>query len=105
MAQDLKIIKNGEDISGKGIKASSQILKDQLPDLTMELLSNISKTRLVIMVSHNLQIVKEYSDRIIELSDGKVINDYRNKKVCRLDEIKQKLVEGNLREKYGFPQA
>lgn len=60
----------------------------------MELLSNISKTRLVIMVSHNLQIVKEYSDRIIELSDGKVINDYRNKKVCRLDEIKQKLVEG-----------
>ena len=41
MAQNLKIIKNGEDISGKGIKASNQILKDQLPDLTMELLSNI----------------------------------------------------------------
>ena len=41
MAQNLQIIKNGEDISGKGIKASNQILKDQLPDLTMELLSNI----------------------------------------------------------------
>ena len=41
MAQNLQIIKNGEDISGKGIKASTQILKDQLPDLTMELLSNI----------------------------------------------------------------
>jgi len=41
MAQSLQIIKNGEDISGKGIKASNQILKEQLPDLTMELLSNI----------------------------------------------------------------
>lgn len=46
----------------------------------MELLSSISKSRLVIMVSHNLQIVKEYCNRIIEIADGSIINDYLNKK-------------------------
>lgn len=45
----------------------------------MELLSSISKSRLVIMVSHNLQIVKEYCNRIIEIADGSIINDYLNK--------------------------
>ena len=49
--------------------------------VVMELLKRISKTRLVIMVSHNLQLVKEYSDRIIELEDGKIINDYRVNKI------------------------
>ena len=39
--QSLQIIKNGEDISGKGIKASTQILAEQLPEITMGLLSNI----------------------------------------------------------------
>ena len=43
--------------------------------MVMELLKTISKDRLVIVVSHNLQLVKKYSDRIIELSDGKVIKD------------------------------
>lgn len=47
----------------------------------MELLSSISKSRLVIMVSHNLQIVKEYCNRIIEIADGSIINDYLNKKI------------------------
>ena len=46
----------------------------------MELLSSISKSRLVIMVSHNLQIVKEFCNRIIEIADGSIINDYLNKK-------------------------
>lgn len=41
MAQTLTIVKNGEDISGKGIRASEGILKTELPDLTMELLSNV----------------------------------------------------------------
>ena len=46
----------------------------------MELLSSISKSRLVIMVSHNLQIVKEYCNRIIEIADGSIVNDFLNKK-------------------------
>ena len=36
----------------------------------MELLKEISKERLIIMVSHNLELVKRYSDQIINLKDG-----------------------------------
>ena len=45
----------------------------------MTLLKKISENTLVIMVSHNLQIVKQFSDRIIELSDGRIIKDELNK--------------------------
>ena len=41
----------------------------------MELLSNIAKDRLVIMVTHNPELATKYSNRIIKLSDGKVIDD------------------------------
>lgn len=43
----------------------------------MELLKELSKTRLVIVVSHNLQLIDKYVDRKIELRDGKVINDIK----------------------------
>lgn len=38
---DLRIIKNGEDISGKGITESKKILADNLPDLTKDLIASI----------------------------------------------------------------
>ena len=38
----------------------------------MDILKSISKERLVILVSHNLLLVKEYSDKIIYLSNGEV---------------------------------
>ena len=41
----------------------------------MELLKEISKTRLVIMVTHNPEIANAYSTRIIKLLDGNVIDD------------------------------
>lgn len=41
----------------------------------MELIKEISKDKLVIMVTHNPELAKNYSSRIIELKDGKVIND------------------------------
>lgn len=41
----------------------------------METLKKISKTRLVIMVTHNAELAKEYSTRIIRLFDGRVIGD------------------------------
>jgi len=41
----------------------------------MNLLKEVSKDRLVIMVTHNPEIAKEYANRIIELKDGKIIND------------------------------
>ena len=39
----------------------------------MGILKNISKNRLVIMVSHNQELVDQYSDFIIHLKDGKII--------------------------------
>ena len=41
----------------------------------MELLSSIAKDRLVVMVTHNPELADNYSNRIIKLSDGKVIDD------------------------------
>ena len=43
----------------------------------MELIQKISKNRLVIMVTHNRDLAEQYSDRIVELLDGKVVSDTR----------------------------
>ena len=41
----------------------------------MELLKEISKDKLIIMVTHNPELAYEYSNRIIKCKDGKVIDD------------------------------
>ena len=41
----------------------------------MELLKEVAKDRLVIMVTHNPDLAEQYSTRIIRLLDGKVIGD------------------------------
>mgnify|MGYP002517442166 CR=1 FL=1 len=41
----------------------------------MKILKNISKEKLVIMVTHNNELASLYSDRIISLKDGIIIND------------------------------
>ena len=41
----------------------------------MELLKEVAKDRLVIMVTHNPELAEEYSTRIVRLSDGKVVDD------------------------------
>lgn len=41
----------------------------------MELIKEIAEDKLVIMVTHNPELAKEYSTRIIELKDGKVMSD------------------------------
>lgn len=49
----------------------------------MDLLKEIAKDKLVIMVTHNPELAKEYSTRIVELKDGLIINDsnpYEEKK-------------------------
>lgn len=43
----------------------------------MDLIKKISKDRLVIMVTHNGDIAAQYSDRIVRLLDGQVIEDTR----------------------------
>lgn len=41
----------------------------------MELLKSISKDKLIIMVTHNPDLAKEYSTRIIKLLDGNMVSD------------------------------
>ena len=41
----------------------------------IELIKKISKEKLVIVVSHNLYDAYDYADRIIELSNGRILND------------------------------
>ncbi len=41
----------------------------------MEILKNISKDRLIIMVTHNPELAEKYSSRIIRMLDGKLIDD------------------------------
>ncbi len=41
----------------------------------MELLANVAKSHLVIMVTHNGELAEEYSTRIIKLKDGKIVKD------------------------------
>ncbi len=41
----------------------------------MELLVEISKDRLVIMVTHNPDLASKYSTRIVNLADGKIVGD------------------------------
>ncbi len=44
----------------------------------MDLLSEISRDKLVIMVTHNPELATEYATRIVRLSDGKIISDEPN---------------------------
>ena len=41
----------------------------------MQILKKLSKSVLVVLVSHNKQLVKKYSDRIITLKDGEIESD------------------------------
>ena len=41
----------------------------------MEILKEIAKDKLIIMVTHNPELAEQYSSRIIKLLDGKVIDD------------------------------
>ena len=41
----------------------------------MELLKEISKDRLIIMVTHNPELAKDYSTRIVRLLDGVITDD------------------------------
>ena len=52
----------------------------------MELLKEIAKTKLVIMVTHNPDLAEKYSTRIIKLLDGKVTDDsspYEGEEISR----------------------
>lgn len=41
----------------------------------MELLKQVAKSRLVVMVTHNPELAQEYANRIVKLRDGKIVED------------------------------
>ena len=51
----------------------------------MNIIKAISKDKLVILVTHEVNLAKFYADRIIELSDGEIVDDYENQNNNDLD--------------------
>ena len=44
-------------------------------EVVMEMFKEISKDITIIMVSHNLELVNKYADRVITMSEGKIVDD------------------------------
>lgn len=44
----------------------------------MDILKKLSESKLIILVTHDIKIARAYSDRIIHLQKGKIVNDYLN---------------------------
>ena len=51
----------------------------------MNIIKSISRDKLVILVTHEVELAKFYATRIIEVLDGTIVKDYENKKVDDLD--------------------
>lgn len=66
LANNPDIILADEPTGALDTKTSEQI---------MELIKEISKDKLVIMVTHNRELAEKYSTRIVELKDGKLLTD------------------------------
>ena len=67
-------------------------------------LKELSKEKLVLIVSHDRDFAEKYADRIVELSDGKIISDVtkHEKKSIQLSEGIQKINDNLLRIKGGY---
>ena len=66
LANDPKIILADEPTGALDSKTSTQI---------MELIKEISKDKLVIMVTHNKELAESYATRIVEVKDGELLSD------------------------------
>lgn len=53
--------------------------------IIMDILKEISKERLVILVSHNLDLAKQYATRLIEILDGEVVSDSKPVNITSTD--------------------
>ena len=66
LVNDPDIILADEPTGALDTKTSIQI---------MEILKNISKNKLIIMVTHNPELAEKYSSRVIKILDGKITDD------------------------------
>ncbi len=75
----------------------------------MDLLAEVAKDRLVIMVTHNPELAEEYSTRIIKLLDGTVVSDSNPYEVAEYstaeDEKKQKTKKKRKKRSMSFKTA
>ncbi len=76
LAKDTPIIVADEPTGNLDVKSAKSILK---------LLSEISKKKLVVIVTHNYDQVEEYATRKISMSDGKIIEDKKLKPYEKCD--------------------
>lgn len=58
----------------------------------MDILKNISKEKLVVMVTHEQALARYYADRIIEIENGRVVSDKENIKSCNLSVIQEQII-------------
>jgi len=66
LINDPEILLADEPTGALDTKTSTQV---------MDLLSEIAKDRLVIMVTHNSELAKEYANRVVHLKDGDIVSD------------------------------
>ena len=64
----------------------------------MKLLKEVAKDKLVIMVTHNPELARTYSTRIIELRDGSIIND-SNPYVGKVNTVEDEIIRKNKTKK------
>ena len=71
----------------------------------MEILKEISKDRLVIMVTHNPELAEEYSTRIVRMLDGVIQEDTRplTEKEIQMEEVRDKTVQDEAKIKKKKP--
>lgn len=71
----------------------------------MEILKEVAKDRLVVMVTHNPDLANQYSTRIIRMLDGKIMDDSmpvteeERKKYQEADRRRAEKIKGNKKEK------
>lgn len=66
LANDPKIILADEPTGALDSKTSQQI---------MDLIKEISKDKLVIMVTHNAELAESYASRVVKMKDGEILDD------------------------------
>ena len=84
LAKDTPIIVADEPTGNLDVESAKSILK---------LLHDISRDKLVVVVTHNYEQIEKYATRKITMNDGKIIED---KKLVKIDEVQ------NFEKKYGF---
>ena len=71
-------------------------LDSENSDEIIHILKDLSKDRLVIIVTHNKDLAYEFSDRIIEIKDGFVLKDLQRKEIDSEKITNPTLVSANL---------